>query len=341
MQRDKTIDILRGLAIFIMVGANMSALVWAEPHSFWFRIYGSFAAPFFILLSGMMVAYGKEKGKTFQHFLLRGALVVLVGILVDMAVWQIYPFMTYDVLYLIGLGLPLTYLFLQLQPKYRWFIIVILIAFTPVLQKHFGYTEYPTERYLTGELTAEVEQQTSILNHWLIDGWFPVFPWLVFSLLGGLFGEMRIKKNMLQLTKKTWMSALLLLVAGAIMWWLYPGAQYVRAGYSELFYEPTIGFVLAAVAAFVLVQLLVDKKSDAAFFRPLTLLGESALFMYILHSALIQYVLSVYWGEQSVSAFFLIYGATLITMFGIGFLLRMLKRKWQQKPYLINFILGG
>ncbi len=341
MQRDKTIDILRGLAIFIMVGANMSALVWAEPHSFWFRIYGSFAAPFFILLSGMMVAYGREKGKTVQHFLLRGALVVLVGLLVDMSVWQIYPFMTYDVLYLIGLGLPLTYLFLQLHSKYRWFIIAAIVALTPVLQQHFGYTEYPTERYLTGELTVEVEQQTSILNHWLIDGWFPVFPWLVFSLLGGLFGEMRIKKNTLQLTKKTWITALLLLVAGAIMWLLYPGAQYVRAGYSELFYEPTIGFVLVAVSTFVLVQLLVDKKPDTAIFRPFTLLGESALFMYILHAAIIQYVLSVYWGEQTALIFFLIYGATLIIMFGIGFLLCMLKRSWSRKPRLINFILGG
>ena len=50
--RDKTIDILRGLAIFTMIAANISPYVLIEPHPFWFRLYGSFAAPLFILISG-------------------------------------------------------------------------------------------------------------------------------------------------------------------------------------------------------------------------------------------------------------------------------------------------
>ncbi len=45
--RDKKIDILRGLAIFTMIAANISPYVLIEPHPFWFRLYGSFAAPLF------------------------------------------------------------------------------------------------------------------------------------------------------------------------------------------------------------------------------------------------------------------------------------------------------
>lgn len=48
VMRDKTIDILRGLAIFTMIAANISPYVLIEPHPFWFRLYGSFAAPLFI-----------------------------------------------------------------------------------------------------------------------------------------------------------------------------------------------------------------------------------------------------------------------------------------------------
>ena len=54
--RDSTVDALRGLAIATMVAANLASLVLPEPHPFWFRLYGSFAAPTFILLSGMMVS---------------------------------------------------------------------------------------------------------------------------------------------------------------------------------------------------------------------------------------------------------------------------------------------
>ena len=48
--RDIAIDIVRGLAIFTMVAANMAAYVLAEPHPFGLRLYGTFAAPLFLSL---------------------------------------------------------------------------------------------------------------------------------------------------------------------------------------------------------------------------------------------------------------------------------------------------
>jgi uncharacterized membrane protein len=63
--RNIAIDAIRGLAIFTMVGANMAASVAAHPHPCGLRLYGSFAAPLFILLSGMMVALTSE-GQAFN-----------------------------------------------------------------------------------------------------------------------------------------------------------------------------------------------------------------------------------------------------------------------------------
>lgn len=70
LKRDTSIDTLRGIAILTMVAADLAASVLKEPHPFWFRLYGSWAAPMFILLSGFMIAYTSEKKKyNFRHFL--------------------------------------------------------------------------------------------------------------------------------------------------------------------------------------------------------------------------------------------------------------------------------
>ncbi len=85
--RDTTIDTLRGLAIFTMVAANMAPGVLAEPHPFWFRIYGTFAAPLFILISGMMVTLtSKTKDHTLKYFFVRGVIIMIVGALIDVLI---------------------------------------------------------------------------------------------------------------------------------------------------------------------------------------------------------------------------------------------------------------
>ena len=56
--RESQIDILRGVAIVTMIAANMAPYLLQKPHSIYVRLYGTFAAPLFILLSGMMVTRG-------------------------------------------------------------------------------------------------------------------------------------------------------------------------------------------------------------------------------------------------------------------------------------------
>jgi uncharacterized membrane protein len=53
----------------------------------------------------------REKGYHAGHFLTRGASILLVGVLIDVFIWGIIPFMTMDVLYLVGFSLPIAYLF--------------------------------------------------------------------------------------------------------------------------------------------------------------------------------------------------------------------------------------
>ncbi len=135
-RRDLTIDILRGLAILIMIGANMGGSVLDETQvPIWFRIYSSYAAPLFILIAGMMVGLtSQRRSRGLKYFLTRGVMIMAVGALIDVLVWRNLPFTTVDVLYLIGLSLPLAYIFSRLSSPFRWIAILVVFGLTPILQ---------------------------------------------------------------------------------------------------------------------------------------------------------------------------------------------------------------
>jgi uncharacterized membrane protein len=100
-ERDATIDILRGIAVFTMVAANLAGNILEQPHPLLFRLYGTFAAPMFIMLAGMMVAVtARNRNHNLHYYLVRGGLVVLIGILVDLLIWQNYPIVSQETQYI-------------------------------------------------------------------------------------------------------------------------------------------------------------------------------------------------------------------------------------------------
>jgi len=342
--RDRTIDTLRGLAVFTMVAANGGAEVLAEPHPLWFRFYGSFAAPLFILISGMMVALTRQtKGHRLKYFVVRGMMIIIVGALEDVLIWRIYPFMTVDVLYLIGISLPLAYLFLHLAGLSRWIIVLSLFAVTPVLQKILGYTDYPTEIDLWGEQTVMVVNQTNVFNHWVVDGWFPIFPWAGFSLLGVNLAHLRWKSQPCTPSGRgsTLLIGMSTLVLGGLIWGFYPGRLLIREGYSELFYPPTIGYVMSSVGLIIVLFSIVDWRPSVVIYEPLLALGESALFMYIGHLAFIVYVIVPLWPEEDFQTFLVTYFTLSFFLILMGFGLRTLKTRWKDRPFVMRVLFGS
>lgn len=342
-EKDITINILRGMAIFTMVAANTAAEILVPPHPLFVRAYGSFAAPLFILLSGMMVAWtARARNYQWGHFAVRGLLFIAVGALIDVA-GGIYLFTTFDVLYLIGLAAPLSYVFMRFNIILRWIIVVLIFALTPMLQQWFGYRDSLIQVPLSAGYEAVSAQIPALIRHYLIDGWFPVFPWLGFSFLGvnladirwPAMGRVSFGKNAVTLLGAG------TAIAGSVIFWFFPGKLLIRCGYSELFYPPTIGYLITAVGIILLLFSLVDRRPALAVFRPLQLLGESALFMYLLHLAVIEFILLPLWPESSFSRFFLIYLGEIICYILLGLGLRGIKKKWRNRPYLLRFLMGG
>lgn len=342
--RDVTVDVLRGLAIVMMVAANMAASALEEPHPLWFRLYGSFAAPLFVLLSGMMVGYTtRRKGYGLGHFVARGAVVMAIAALLELAIWKFYPFMSVDVLYLIAVSLPLAHLATRLGPRTRWALIAAIFVLTPLLQQALGYADYPTEVALSDRPSEMDVEATSVFNHWLLDGWFPLFPWLGFALLGVALAELRLRRRLADWgwrAKRLRVGALVL-ASGALIWWLYPGDLMTRAGYSELFYPPTPGFILTAAGVAIVLLAMIDGNPGLALFRPLRVLGESALPLYLMHIVLIKYLIEPAWSEETLDIFFVLYASVMLGLLLVAYAGRELRARWRRPPLPLKILLGS
>ena len=344
-ERDKTIDILRGLAILIMIAANSSATIYAEPHPFWFRCLSSVAAPLFITLSGMMVRFSQSrKDYPFKHFLKRGFMLIIVAAFLDVAAWQMYPFTSFDVLYIIGLSAPIAFLFGRIRKAIlQWSLLGAVFLLTPVLQHLFGYTAYPSEFNFDGTYYLVVENQTGVLNHLFIDGWFPVFPWLGFSLLGVMLARYRWpdEGNRSFCNTKIPLVAFAFLFGGILLKIVLPVQLYTREGFGEVFYPPTVGFCVYTVGIILALLSAFDAVGGSKLFQPLATIGRSALFLYVLHVFAINYILSVYWKGLNGSRFALLWLCFAVLIGAIAYGLAFLKANWRPRPWFFRFLMGG
>ncbi len=345
--RNSTIDILRGIAIFTMVAANLSApLLQTEYKVLAFRLYGTFAAPLFIMLAGMMVVITQAKHGSFVHYLQRGLLIIGCGCALDLAIWHIWPLLGYDVLYLTGFAIPIVYLLSRYcKPSVRLGIALLLMLATPALQSLFGYRE----ELISVEWAALSYQDyvhllfsANTLQRLVLDGWFPLLPWLIFAIVGSMLGTYYVKGYPLT-TRPLLMTGLALLGTGVALWlWQQPHLV-IRDGYSELFYPPTIGYVLTACGLILCGFYAIEKTHHLALYWPFLTLGHASLFMYIFHQLILVALLKpiTALNNQPLLPFLLTYMMVIAVMIATGYGLAIIKHRHKKLPFIVRFLIGS
>ena len=231
-----------------MVLLNPSAVLLSGLPPLPVRLADSLAAPVFVALSGFMVALTASR-HGFLYFLAnRGLWILAVAALVDLVVWRIYPFTSMDVLYLMGASIPLAYLALKLRSWQRITLIAVLVALGWILRRLLGYTEFPLEVYIWGERSSPLTAATKmgLFQHWLVDGWFPVFPWLAFAVLGAHLGQ-SFRQRGADFVGEALLLGIGLTISGAIAFAAVPPNTFPRETFSELFYPPTVQFTVLAL----------------------------------------------------------------------------------------------
>lgn len=342
-KRDVVIDIARGIAIVLMVAANMATLSNDTP-SLLLRFTSSLAAPFFVTLAGTMAALGAIRGSSIGHFVKMGLFLLAVASLLDLGNDFSAPLINFDVLYLIGVSLPLAALAVRLPKKILIALIVAIIFVTPVLHLVFGYT-LPVKQELTKH-AFDLRTLNEAIHRILIDGWFPIFPWLSFALIGVLIGKLRYaafpKIDYFQ-QKKYVITTVLLLIMSAILWILEPGLHVIREGYIELFYPTVPGFVIFTTSFLMGVLILLPSITQTINWRYIQVLGEASLFMYIFHLIIIDWVFMRFSPMPYGWLYTFLYLILMVVMIIIGLFLQYLKSKpsYKSMPYIVKRLFGG
>jgi uncharacterized membrane protein len=344
--RDVSVDLLRGLAIAVMVAANLVPALLVPPAPFWLRVTASVAAPLFIFLSGMMVALSfRLKKHTFSYFLLRGGFVVLLGALLDLLARGAVPFMDFDVLYLIGISLPLSYLFLRLDLRKRILVFLSIIVVTPLVQAFFGYSGLPLQVSLIPALSGSALPAASeILRQWLIEGWFPLFPWLAVALLGAHTGTFRWQENGIRsfADRKLALAGVGALVIGSLFWYLLPGPALTPFGYVELFYPPTMAFLLFITGLIFCLFIIADRLVTTPWVPgPLQVLGQCSLAIYVVHTLIIDLCILPLQIRVSLPLYLTAYLVFIAVMTILAYGIRFLRLRLDHPPFIVRVLIGG
>ncbi len=344
--RDLPVDLLRGLAIAVMVAANLVPFLLLPPAPFWLRVAASVAAPLFIFLSGMMVALSfRLKKHTFSYFLVRGGFVVLLGALLDLLAWGAVPFLDFDVLYLIGISLPLSYLFLKLELRERMLVFLSILMATPLMQVFFGYSGLPLQVPLIPVLSGSaLPAGTDILRQWLIEGWFPVFPWLAVALLGAHTGTYRWQENGIRsfVDQKLALLSGGTLVIGALFWYYMPGPALTPYGFAELFYPPTMGFLLFITGLIFCLFIIADwLVTTQLTLEPLQVLGQCSLAIYVVHTLIIDLCVLPLQLRVSLPRYLIAYFVFIAVMTILAYGIRSLRLRLDHPPFIVRILIGG
>jgi uncharacterized membrane protein len=300
-------------------------------------------------------------------------MIVLTGALIDIFVWSISPFVTFDVLYLLGFAIPVCALAMRLPPLARLGLVGLVFALTPILELTLGYPHDIV--HVDASHIYEYPLRIAI-HQWTLSGWFPVFPWLGFALLGTTWsgpipgacqgsaeppalptallnaaadhrpdaGAVRGFLSWSPLPAANSVRLGVIGVAcvslGAVIFERIPGPLLVRDGYSELFYPPTLTYLLLAVGVLLLATAVIPHVPSKLAY-PFLLLGRTALVVYVLHEVLIQYVLGPAFGEVPMPKFAAMYAVVIVSFILLAAAIDAYKKRRRSYHWLIRFALGS
>lgn len=184
--RYTSIDCLRTLAIFVMVCVHFCEnLSGATP-----KIAG-LGAPLFLFLSGISyrlwlngrLARGIGEVEISKITVRRGLFLFGLGFAFNILVWLPEDTFNWDVLTLIGVGLVTLNMARRVTPLVNLTACVMLLVLSPIARQTADWEAYWKEGFFDPDLSF-----TDVTLGFLATGYFPIFPWLLYPLVGFVVG---------------------------------------------------------------------------------------------------------------------------------------------------------
>ena len=316
--RNQAIDFVRGLAIVVMLQANITPYVHhlEHPHIILRLIY-SMAAPTFIFLSGYSACAFHKKAPDISSVLgwfsiffnFNVQRVWFAAVYVDVIAWILYPLHSFDVLYVIGCGILTHGVFLRYDIKIQHAAYAIWFAAWVAIRYSVPYN-FDLEDVSFEDLPAVPSAKHFFyrsLQQLFVSGWFPWFPWLLVAWSGGYFARLKLLRPA---DAPLWFRALTVSVfIITLVLYLYNGGTVNGVsvngekgdgdgeGYEEIFYPVTLHFFFfcqSCTVSLIWATSWLEQKLEGSWLEvhpmvPFVVLGRNSLFVYIWHSMFISY----------------------------------------------------
>jgi hypothetical protein len=336
MDRSHSLDLIKGIAVLVMIFANTSIYFFNFIDFNFIRLICSFAAPVFLILTGYFTQMNLLKRDVNKSILISRALQILsIAVFIDMFFWGTIPFVTYDILYLIAFSQLILifidfkyYIFLFLLILFGSFILPYLISY------RFEIDEKPIQLF---DIFTKIANANPI-KRLFYDGWFPILPWLAFVLLGAFTFS-----HKLFFTKYSPHFLFLGLSLFAFTYFVIVDQVYpIRNFYLELWYPLKNILLLIPFSVFFIIAGLIDNR----FNRPIPvlnifiILAKNSFFAYILNSFLMSLVIFLGLNQSNYPWYFIAFFISIVVL-GVLTIDRFRKsEKWAFTPSFVKFFLG-
>jgi uncharacterized membrane protein len=309
MPRFLSIDVLRGVAILLMVQTHfvenlsqrddVSSVVWLYDLSQWL---GMIPASLFTFVSGLSFCLWTRQQRSLEtrddamtkFAVRRGLFLFVVGIAFNFFVWSAEETFNWDILTLIGAAMILLAFARKLPPVILLLICLFIVLLSPALRVVADYPAYWEDEEYSYDFTY-----LDVLTGFVANGYFPLFPWLVFPFAGFIVGQTVFKTSVPSprvLTRLTVIGLGFLLIAtiapSVRAYAPFLIAAYYIEGFTE--FPATTTYVFAALGmcliSFVLLYVALDRRgvraSDGAVILFLSRCSAHSLTIYIVHHAI-------------------------------------------------------
>ncbi len=197
MKRYLSIDILRAVAILLMIQVHFADDLSSGTES-WPKLYavsavlGLWPAPLFTLLSGLSLSLwlrgqrgqGRSEEQITKYLVRRGLFLFGAGLAFACLVWLPDEIFDWDILTLLGASTLVLAAVRRLPPRVlAGFCLLVLLA-SPPLRQLSHYASYWDD----GEFVCEFTLKDVLLG-FLLNGYFPLLPWIIFPVAGYVLGE--------------------------------------------------------------------------------------------------------------------------------------------------------
>ena len=341
-ERNIWIDFIRSIAIIIMIIANSAAVIGNKEYSYFFRIICSLAAPLFVLLSGISFSVSSKYPSSSDTKTKSAFYLLITATCIDLFIWQIPPFNTFDVLYIIAFGIFLNIFLKHKTLLYVLSFIIFSIGLAVYLQVVLPYRFHMQEISLNNILQVNKSDYIiSSIRNMFVDGWFPIFPWICLPLIGTLI----VKYQDFFQSYKLYTYVFSLITFFVSIYGLSTSSTIVplRNGYVELFYPASfLIFMLVCSGALLFFTSTFSYRISNPLISFFSMIGKYSLFIYILHIAIIHFVLDVYFNSLDASSFAIVMVIFTVSLYVMIAILEFTKAKQfiQKLPFSISKIIG-